>query len=352
MESDTFVGLDVHKNLVVATAVDGSGRTLSQAKLGPSDRELVEYLEGLPGSKRVALEACSVWEHYHDAAVAAGAQVVLSHPFRTRLIADASLKSDKVDSEALATLLRLNALPTAFVPNAETRALRRLVRERVFYRKENKAVANHTYAQLFGRGIGYEEGILMRPRRRGALRELGIPEVDRGLDRLDDLSAATKELDAAVHTAFLASREAQLLETIPGIGELTAVILVAFLCPIERFRSIDQLSSYCGLCPTNHQSADRSHQGSLKADCNHLLRWVLVEAGWSHRRESRSSYIARVGRRNGRRKGVKRGAVDTAHALLRVVYAILKRGTPYLPHAPERPSCSASTARSPRPSHD
>lgn len=352
MEPDTFVGLDVHKNLVVATAVDGTGRRLSQTKLGSSDRELVEYLETLPGSKRVALEACSVWEHYHDAAVSAGAEVVLSHPFRTRLIADASLKSDKVDSEALATLLRLNALPTAFVPDLETRALRRLVRERVFYRKQNKSVANHTYAQLFGRGIDYEEGILMRARRRESLRELGIPEVDRGLDRLEDLSGATKELDKAIHTAYLGSKDAQLLETIPGIGELTAVILVAFLCPIERFRSFDELSSYCGLCPSTHQSANHSYHGSLKSDCNHLLRWVLVEAGWSHRRESRTSYIARVGRRNGRRKGAKRGAIDTAHALLRVVYAILKRGTPYLPHAPERPSCNASTARSPRPSHD
>jgi len=352
METETFVGLDVHKNLVVATAVDAAGRRVNQVHLGSSDRELVEYLRQLPGSKRVALEACSMWEHYHDAAVAAGAEVVLSHPYRTRLIADASLKSDKVDSEALATLLRLNALPTAFVPSLETRALRRLVRERVFYRKQNKSVANHTYAQLFGKGIAYEEGILTRSRRREELRELGIPEVDRGLDRLQDLSEATKDLDRAIHAAYLESAEAQLLETIPGIGELTAVILVAFLCPIERFGTFDELSSYCGLCPTNHQSANRSYHGALKSDCNHLLRWVLVEASWAHRRVSRTSYIARVGRRNARRKGTKRGAIDTAHALLRVVYAILKRRTPYLPHAPERPSCSASTARSPRPSHD
>jgi transposase len=227
-----------------------------------------------------------------------------------------------------------------------------LVRERVFYRKQNKSVANHTYAQLFGKGIPYEEGVLTRPRRRESLRELGIPEVDRGLDRLEDLSETTRELDKAIHAAFVESKEAKLLETIPGIGGLTAVILVAFPCPIVRFRTFDQLSSYCGLCPTNHQSANHSFRGSLKPDCNHLLRWVLVEAGWSHRRASRSSYVARVGRRNGRRKGTKRGAIDTAHALLRVVYAILKRGTPYLPHAPERPSCSESTARSPRPSHD
>src|SRR5580658_7301785 len=79
-------GLDVAKNSVVATAVDSLGRLIDQSSLGPTDQELIEYLRRLPGVKRVALEACTMWEHYHDAAVASGAEVVLSHPYKTRLI--------------------------------------------------------------------------------------------------------------------------------------------------------------------------------------------------------------------------------------------------------------------------
>jgi transposase len=344
---ETFVGLDIHKDVVVATAVGLFGEPIDQSTLGPTDAELIEYLRRLPGTKRVALEACTMWEHFHDAAVAAGAEVVLSHPYKTRMIADASLKSDKVDSEALATLLRLRALPTSFVPKERTRALRRIVRDRVFYRKQQKAVANHTYALLLAKGIPYEEGILGLKRRREELRALHLPEVERGLDRLRDLDLATRELDTAIHTAYVESPEAQLLESIPGIGELTAVILVAFLCPIDRFTSFDKLSSYCGLCPTNHQSSATSYQGGLKSDCNHILRWILVEASYIHRQNARGSYVARVGRRGARRKGAKRGTIDAAHALLRVVYAILKRGTPYTPHAPERLSCKIGTATSP-----
>ncbi len=209
----------------------------------------------------------------------------------------------------------------------------------MFYRKQQKAVANHVYAFLIGKGILYEDGILTLKRRREELRSHHLSEVDRGLDRLRDLDLATHELDAAIHDAFLASKEAQLLESIPGVGELTAVTLVAFLCPIDRFPSFDKISSYCGLCPTNHQSSTTSYQGALKSDCNHILRWILVEASYTHRHNARGSYVARVGRRSGRRKGVKRGTIDAAHALLRVVVAILKRGTPYTPHAPERPSC-------------
>ncbi len=346
METETIVGLDLAKNGVVATAVDPLGERIDQSTLGPTDAELIAYLRRLPGTKRVALEACTMWEHYHDAAVAAGTEVVLSHPYKIRLIADASLKSDKVDSEALATLLRLRALPTSFVPDAAARALRRVVRDRVFYRKQQKAVANHTYALLLAKGIPYAEGILRLKRRREELRALHLPEVERGLDRLRDLDLATRELDTAIHAAFLDSEEAQLLESIPGVGELTAVTLVAFLCPIDRFVSFNELSSYGGLCPTNHQSSTTSYQGALKSDCNHILRWILVEAAWIHRQRARGSYVSRVGRRGARRKGTKRGAIDAAHALLHVVYAVLKRGTRYTPHAPERPSCKVGIATS------
>ncbi len=344
MEAETFVGLDVSRKGAVATAVDPLGQLIDQSSLGATDAELIAYLRRLPGIKHVAIEACTMWAHFHDAALAAGADVVLSHPYKTRLIADASLKSDKVDSEALATLLRLRALPTAFVPSEESRALRRTVRDRVFYRKQQKATANHTYAVLLAKGIPYDDGILGLKRRREELRSLHLPEVDRGLDRLRELDLGTRALDAAIHASFLESKEAQLLESIPGIGELIAITLVAFLCPIDRFDSFDELSSYCGLCPTNYQTGDTPYKGKLKSDCNHILRWILVEASYIHRQNARGSYVARVGRRGARRKGAKRGAIDAAHALLRVVYAILKRGTPYTPHAPERPSCKVVSA--------
>jgi transposase len=338
MEPEIFVGLDVHKSVVVATAVDQWGNRLNQTRFGSSDSELIDYLRRLPGKTRVALEATTVWEHFHDAAVTAGAEVVLSNPYKTRLIAEASLKSDKVDSEALATLLRLRALPQAFIPNESARSQRRIVRDRLFYRKQEKAIRNHVYSILLAKGIPYEDGLLGLKRRREQLRTHRIPEVDRGIDRLLELEATTRELDRAIHEAFTSSSDAQLLASVPGIGELTAVTIAAYLCPIERFATLDQAASYCGLCPTNHQSASTSFHGALKPDCNPTLRWILVEASWTHRQRESRGYVARVGRRNSRRKGAARGSIAAAHALLRVVFAILKRGTPYTPHAPERPT--------------
>jgi transposase len=346
MSGEIFVGLDVHKALVVATVLDAEGNRLCQEKLGPTDPELIEFLGRFPGSQRIALGACTVWEHFFDAAQSTGAEVVLSHPTKTRLIAEASLKSDKVDSEALATLLRLNSLPRAFPPMGEARQLRDLVRERLFYLSKQHAIRNHLYTFLLRKGIPYEERLLMLKRRREQLRERKSPIIDRGLDALKFFDAALLRLEHEVHDAFVRSPEAQLLATIPGIGELTALTLVAFLCPIDRFANVDQVVSYCGLCPTNHQSAGVSYHGHLKPDAHSILRFVLVEASWNCRRYEARGDVARVGRRIARRKGAPRGAIASAHKLLKIVYAVLRRGTPYEPHAPEPSGRRTLTAAS------
>ena len=331
---ETFVGLDVHRKIVVATAVDPLGHSVSQAKFGATDQELVDYLNGLPGSKRVALEACSVWQHFFDAAESTGASVVLSNPLKTRLIAEANLKTDRVDSEALATLLRGNLLPTSYAPPPETRALRSVVRERLFYRRKASSIILHTYSVLLQRGIDYEDRILVHKRKRESLRALHIEAVDRGLDNLTNLDATCKELDHKIHEAAVSSPDAQLLTTIPGIGELTAVALVAWITPIERFSSVEKLVSYLGLCPTTRQSADHLYHGRLKKDSNELVRTLLVEAYWNHRTRVKRGTAAKKGRRIGRRRGINKGAVAGAHSLVKSIFAMLKRREVFHPHAP------------------
>jgi transposase len=330
--ADTSVGLDVHRKLVVATALDAQGHEIAQEKFGPEPSELIDFLSHLPGRKHVALEACSMWAPFYDTAASTGAAVTLSNPYKTRLIAEASLKSDKVDSEALARLLRVDSIPTSYAPPPEVRQLRTLVQDRVFYRRYWTAVANHTYHFLIARGIPYEDRLLRFRRKREVLRGLHLPEVDRGLETLSALEERCKELDRAIHSAWVESEEGQLLTTIPGVGELTAMALVAYLCPIERFPTSRHVASYAGLIPRSYQSADRQYHGKLKRDSNGFVRWLLVEASWSHRHRER--------------RGSGKGTIAGAHHLLRVVFAILKDRRPYALHAPE-PTAPTQVLRHP-----
>ena len=334
METDIFVGLDVSKNSTMATAMDWMGNILRQEKLSSSDNELIQFLGDIQGRKRVVLEACNVWEHIYDAAASTGAVVKMAHPLKTRIISEATLKTDKVDSEKLAELSRLNAIPEAYAPVNDERELRHIVRERIFYAKKQKDIMNHTYAVMLQRGIQYEEGILVKRKKREELRSHGIPEVSRGLDALSHMDEITKPLDSEIHNAFIKSKEARLLSTIPGVGELTAVTLAAFLCPVERFQSLESAVKYCGLCPSVYQSGNVARTGHLVWDCNPLLRWILIEAQWSTRRYEKKGDVAKVGKRVARRGKPSDGAVAAARTLLRICVAVLRRGTPYETHAP------------------
>ncbi len=205
----------------------------------------------------------------------------------------------------------------------------------MFYRRYWTALANHTYHFLIARGIPYEDGLLRHRRKREVLRKLHLPEVDRGLETLLALEERGKELNQAIHSAWLESEEGQLVATIPGIGELTAMALVAYLCPIERFPTVRHVASYVGLVPRSYQSADRQYHGKLKRDSNAFVRWLLVEASWTHRHHERRGDVARTARRVTRHRGSGKGTIAGAHKLLRIVFAILKDRRAYLPHAPE-----------------
>ncbi len=205
MVGELYVGLDVHKLTTVATILDAQGKRVDQARLGSADDVLVSYLKRFPAPQHVVLEACNVWPHIYDAARSTGANVTLAHPYKVRVITEASLKSDKVDSEALAQLLRLGSVPMAYAPDPTIRDLRQLVRDRVFYVHQERGIKNHLYSILLRRGITYEDGIFGLKRKRETLRELHLPEIDRGLDVLMHLDESCVELDRAVHEAFLAS---------------------------------------------------------------------------------------------------------------------------------------------------
>ena len=341
---ETFVGLDIHRKTVYASAMRADGELLLQEQFGASDPELIDFLDRLPGHKRVALEACTMWEHFYDAAQAAGATVTLSNPYKTRLIAEAGIKTDKVDSAALAKLLWLNSLPTSYAAPPETRVLRNLVRERVFYRRKAVQIMAHTYSVLLRRGIVYEDRILVHRRKRQVLRQLHLEEVDRGLDAITELEDLCKVLDRKIRDAGEVSEEVQLLRTIPGVGELTALAVVAFLCPIERFPNAEKLGSYVGLAPTTHQSGEFAYHGKLKRDSVALLRWLLVEVSWTHRHRCPRGQVAKIARRVGRRRGTSKGTIAGAHALLRIIYAMLKRREPFHPPVP-RPSTATQVLR-------
>jgi len=147
-----YVGLDVHKNVCYGTVMDEKGKVAKQARF-TNDLEGVEvFMEGLDEAL-VAMEVEYCWQPPYDTLGDSGHDVRLTHSKEVKAIAKARVKTDKIDSETLAHLLRANLLSESYVPPRDIRDLRDRVRRRAFLVNMRTMIKNRVYSDLVKRGI-------------------------------------------------------------------------------------------------------------------------------------------------------------------------------------------------------
>ena len=157
-----YAGLDLHKEFSVITIADAQGREMLKQKKFPNNGEIVELLKGFD-QPVVAMEATRAWYWLYNLLENSGIEVKLSHPLKTKTIATARIKNDKVDSKVLAHLLRTDLLPLSYVSKQDVRMQRQLLRYRaslvrIQTRIKNKIHAilaknniTHNFSDLFGK---------------------------------------------------------------------------------------------------------------------------------------------------------------------------------------------------------
>ena len=127
--SAVVCGLDVHKETTYATVLDPDGQVLVQRKM--MNEDIPAFLD-MTRPEKLAMEASTYIIPLYRKLTENGYDVTVSHPRKTRLIAEARIKSDRVNSRALAELLRLDSLPTSYIPPRDIAAIREKVRRRAF----------------------------------------------------------------------------------------------------------------------------------------------------------------------------------------------------------------------------
>jgi len=157
-----YTGLDLHRSYSYITTMNDKGEIMGQKKL-PTNGEVVEFLKAFDETMEVAIEATPSWYWLYDRLEEEGFDVKLSHPLKTKAIAYAKVKTDKVDSVTLAHLLRSNLLPLSYVPEKPVRLNRELLRYRASLVKIQTGIKNkihtilaknnisHGYSDLFGK---------------------------------------------------------------------------------------------------------------------------------------------------------------------------------------------------------
>lgn len=363
-------GIDVHAKTVVACLIkDGKKQTRTFSTMTDDLLRLLDWLLQ-QGCTHVAIESTGVYWKPVFNILEARMEVILTNArdakgFKAR-------KTDVIDAEWLADLLRHGLLKASFIPPLIIRELRELTRYRESLIRERTALANRIQklvesgniklAQVASDALGVSGKLMLRALASGEtdaekMSELARrsmkrkkPELRRALqgrltqaqrwvltellDSYDQVEGAITRVEAKIGQEVEESADpfvgeaVKLLDTIPGVAKVVAQIIVSEIgIDMSRFPSERHLTSWAGMCPGNNESAGK-RKNCKTSKGNRYLRAALVQAGWvaSHQK---GTYLCAQYQRLVKRMGKKKALVAVGHSILVIIYHVLRDGASY-----------------------
>ena len=202
-----------------------------------------------------------------------GHRVVLAHPLKTKLIAEAKIKTDKMDAKTRVELLRGSFLPTSYVPPKEIRALRHLVRHRIFLGRYRGIIKNQIKTELRRRNLKYPDGAgIFVGKGKKWLCNLKDPVVDSYLAIYEAVDRELKNAEREIEKAGKEYEEVTLMTGIKGIGVYSALIIYSEIEDCSRFSNEENVCSYAGLVPRVHQSGNTSYYAMVDSKGTEVLK--------------------------------------------------------------------------------
>ena len=339
---DYRIGCDAHKHYSQFAVLDDEGRLLHQARVDHQPGAIRTFLEAHPNGTPVALESVGNWYWIADEIEAAGCLPLLTHAAKAKLMMGHVDKTDKLDARGLATLLHNGTLPTVWLPPGAVRDQRELPRTRMALVRIRTALKNRVHSTLAKYALAPEGEIdvFSQKGRTWLQADLGrLPAetalcLTQELELLDQVQAQIVTLEGRIRQAIEDTPAMQLLKTLPGVGNILAVVVEREVGSIERFPSAGHFASYAGATPTVHSSGGKTHYGRMRHQANQYLKWAFIEAanvvarhrtspGW------RSKHVVRLYERIRSRKGHAIAVGAVARHLAEATYSILKKGEAY-----------------------
>jgi transposase len=321
------VGIDLHRETVVMAAVNDAGEAMDPVRIRCEDTEAILRVVQVLGTFRAVIEASGTYRWHYDLLRPYGA-VLLAHPVRLRAMVQRRSKTDKLDAQLLANLLRIDQIPLAYIPPEPYQQLRDLTRCRsrwargqaevriklrdVLARKNRQA----PYRCPFGpRGLAWFDGQDFGPVENLIRDEL--------LERFEHYRRQLAVVDRRLAEIAQGFPQVEVLQEIHGIGLYSALLIVAELGEVERFRRAKQVGAYAGLTSRVHQSGNHCFRGPISRQGSPWLRWILVEAAMKaiHKDVALKNFYTRVRKRS----SAKIARVAVARKLAEICWKRLRR---------------------------
>jgi len=283
-----YVGTEVHRKRSQVAVAGEDGRVQLNRNVVNGPQPMLGLLGGLPPGTPVASGAAFGWGWLAGLLEDYGFEAHLVHPLRCKAIASARLKNDKVDAAILAQLLRAGLLPEAWIAPPEVRALRALLRHRIQLVRLRTLLGNRIHAIAADHGYDRPAGYWSGPGR-AWLASLDLPPasrqvIDDDLALIDALASPIAALDEQVRRRAKGDPAVKVLTQLPGVGEFTALVILAETGDITRFGSARKLAAWAGLTPTVRSSDRTVRHGHITKQGSAWLRWALGQAAQTAKR--------------------------------------------------------------------
>ncbi|MFZ2951160.1 MAG: IS110 family transposase [Desulfuromonadaceae bacterium] len=341
METLYYIGLDVHKKTIAYCIKTVGGKTMRQGVISAGRNELRQWLVDLPGPWMGAMEATLFTGWIYDFLKPHAVELKVAHPEMLKAITAAKKKNDRADAEKLADLLRVNLLPECTMMSEDLRELRRILRYRNLVVRTAIKMKNKISGLLMEVGAPHNKQRLHGKKYFGELLERveDVPESVKDMLRLSRsnlelFTAIQKKLVSTLREKDLIRERVELLQSIPGVGEIMALTWVLEVGDPGRFGNSRQAVSYCGLCSAQRESAGKEQRGPISKKRNKHLQTMLIEAAklaprWNPQLAVLHDKELTRGNRN-------RATLAVARMLVEFLLAVDRRGTPFTAEAPRR----------------
>lgn len=331
MVNVTTIGIDLAKSVFQLHGVDAEGSAVLRRQLKRS--QMLEFFKRQP-TCLIGMEACAGAHYWARELVKLGHDVRLMQPSYVKGYVKRG-KTDKADAEAICEAVSRPSMRFVPVKSEETQALLLTHRAREFLVRQQTQIVNAMRAHLGEFGIVVPKGIHNVERLIAACDRADLPAPARKALNLlaDQLADTQKKIDALtvdIRVDAKANEAAQRLQTIPGIGPITASALVSALPDIAGFKSGRDLSAWLGLTPRPHSTGGKERLGRISKMGNRYLRRLLylgaiAQVSARCRGEPGEDWLCKIIQR----KKPKQAAIALANRMARTAYALMKNQTEF-----------------------
>ncbi|MDP2964628.1 MAG: IS110 family transposase, partial [Pelolinea sp.] len=279
-----YLGIDPQLKRTFMVLMNAHGEVIDKQRI--SNDDISRYLqEKVPQETYAVLEATRNWPFMYDLLQEHVQQVDLVHAKAVKTIANAAVKTDQIDASTLAHLARLNYIPKAYAATKEMRDLRQLLRHREWMVNQRSRAKNRIHAVLAGYNLVSPVTDLFGVAGRQYLDEVMEKElrpaarmvVNDHLDIIDHLGERIRCLEKGITLSEAQTYVMRLLMSMPGVGRLTALTILAEIGDISRFNSPKSLCSWAGLTPKVHSSDTVVQHGHITKEGSRYLRTAMVQ---------------------------------------------------------------------------